>query len=81
MFPPEQMGRVSTAINTLTLVGAFLLQAAIGWVLDLWPRTAAGGWAPRGYSAALILSIAVHLFVAARLAGWAAPSRRGNNIR
>src|SRR4029079_6211962 len=36
MFPPEQMGRVSTAINTLTLAGAFLLQAAIGWILDLW---------------------------------------------
>jgi MFS family permease len=81
MFPPEQMGRVSTAINTLTLVGAFLLQAAIGWVLDLWPRAAAGGWDPRGYSAALLLSIAVHLFVAARLAGWTASWRRGNNIR
>src|SRR6185295_10255629 len=39
MFPPEQMGRVSTAINTLTLGGAFFLQAAIGWILDLWPRT------------------------------------------
>jgi len=67
MFPPEQMGRVSTAINTLTLSGAFLLQAAIGWILDLWPRTAAGGWDPRGYSAALLLSVAVQLVIAARL--------------
>ena len=59
MFPPEQMGRVSTAVNTLTLGGAFLLQAAIGWILDLWPRTASGGWDPQGYSAALVLSAAL----------------------
>jgi len=67
MFPAEQVGRVSTAVNTLTLVGAFLLQAAIGWILDLWPRTAAGGWDPRGYSAALMLSAVIQLFVAAQL--------------
>lgn len=69
MFPAAQMGRVSTAANTLTLLGAFLLQAATGWILDLWPRTAAGGWDPRGYSAALLLSAVVQLFVIARLAG------------
>ena len=81
MFPPEQMGRVSTAINTLLLVGAFLLQAAIGWILDLWPRTAAGGWDPQGYSAALALSAVLQLVIAAvvlvpaRLAGRAAPRK------
>jgi hypothetical protein len=37
------MGRVATAVNTLTLGGAFVLPATIGWILDLWPRTAAGG--------------------------------------
>jgi hypothetical protein len=67
MFPREQMGRVSTAANTLTLVGAFVLQAVIGAMLDLWPRTANGGWDPRGYSAALALSIAIQIIVAARL--------------
>ena len=76
MFPAEQMGRVSTAINSLTLGGAFLLQAAIGWILDLWPRTATGGWDPQGYSAALMLSVAVQLIVAAQLAGWRTPRRR-----
>lgn len=80
MFPPEQMGRASTAINTLTLGGAFLLQAAIGWILDLWPRTAAGGWDPRGYSAALMLSVAVQLVVGARLAGWTTPWRRRTGL-
>jgi MFS family permease len=77
LFPPEQMGRVSTAINTLTLGGAFLLQAAIGAILDLWPRAAAGGWDARGYSAALALSVAVQAFIAARLwrAAASAPRR------
>lgn len=67
MFPAERTGRVSTAINTLTLGGAFVLQSAIGWILDLWPRTADGGWDPRGYSAALALSAAIQVFVATRL--------------
>jgi predicted MFS family arabinose efflux permease len=69
MFPPEQTARVATAINTLTLGGAFVLQTATGWVLDFWPRTASGGWDPRGYSAALALSLLLQLLVAARLLG------------
>jgi hypothetical protein len=69
MFPPEQTARVATAVNSLTLVGAFLLQAAVGGVLDLWPRTASGGWDPRGYSAALAISLVLQLVVAARLLG------------
>ena len=69
MFPPEQTARVATAVNTLTLGAAFLLQAAVGWVLDLWPRTASGGWEPRGYSAALAISLVLQLLVAARLLG------------
>jgi predicted MFS family arabinose efflux permease len=69
MFPPEQTARVATAVNTLTLVGAFVLQAAVGWVLDFWPRTESGGWDPRGYSAALAISLLLQLVVAARLLG------------
>lgn len=69
MFPPGQTARVATAVNTLTLAGAFVLQAAVGWVLDFWPRTAAGGWDPRGYSAALAFSLLLQIFIAARLLG------------
>jgi hypothetical protein len=76
MFPAEQVGRVSTAINTLTLGGAFLLQTVIGWILDLWPRTPTQGWDPRGYSAALVLSVLLHLLFAAGLAGWQPRWRR-----
>lgn len=67
MFPAEHTGRVSTAVNTLTLGGAFVLQSAIGWILDQWPRTANGGWDPRGYSAALAVSAAMQAFVVTRL--------------
>ena len=69
MFPPGQTARVATAVNTLTLGAAFVLQAAVGWVLDLWPRTGTDGWDPRGYSAALAGSLALQLFIAARLIG------------
>jgi sugar phosphate permease len=67
MFPREQMARVSTAANTLTLAGAFVLQTAIGWVLDLWPRAPAGGWDPRGYSVALAGSAAIQVLLAVPL--------------
>ena len=81
MFPAGQVGRVSTAINTLTLGGAFLLQTVIGWILDLWPRTPSHGWDPRGYSAALILSLVLHLIFAAGLVGWIPRWRRLNRGR
>ena len=75
MFPPDQTGRVSTAVNTLTLGGAFLVQAVIGWILDLWPRTASGGWDPDGYSWALGLTAALQALSALAMA--TAP-RRGH---
>ncbi len=79
MFPVEQTARIATAINTLTLCGAFALQAVIGVILDLWPRNAAGGWDANAYSAALAVSIAVHL-VAAGAAAFA-HGRRASNCR
>jgi len=75
MYPIEQTARVATAVNTLTLAGSFLLQWAIGAILDLWPRTVTGGWDPHGYSAALALSVAVQLLVVARAAGVGMPWR------
>jgi hypothetical protein len=77
MFPPEQTGRVSTAVNTLTLGGAFLVQAAIGWILDLWPRTASDGWDPDGYSWALALTAAFQALAALVMA---TAQRRGHAI-
>ena len=59
MFPVEQMGRVSTAINMIVLGGAFVLQTTIGWILDLWPRVSGGGWDRRGYAWAMALSLGI----------------------
>ena len=77
MFPPEQTGRVSTAVNTLTLGFAFLVQAAIGWILDLWPRTASDGWDPDSYSWALALTVALQALAALMMA---TAQRRGHAI-
>ena len=73
LFPPEQTGRVSTASNTLTLGAAFLLQSAIGWILDLFPRGASGGWSPEGYSWALGLSMALQVAATANMLVWRLP--------
>lgn len=77
MFPPEQTGRVSTAVNTLTLGFAFLVQTAIGWILDLWPRTASDGWNPDGYSWALALTVALQALAALAMA---TARRRGRGL-
>jgi hypothetical protein len=61
MFPVEQMGRVSTAINSANLAGVFVLQSLIGWILDLWPRNEAGGWDRHGYEWAFGLTLAVQI--------------------
>ncbi len=73
-FPPELAGRVATAINFSMLVLVFILQTGIGAILDLWPRTADGGWDPAGYAVAL----SVTLLLQAGAAAWivVAPGRR-----
>lgn len=58
-FPVALTGRVATVMNATMLAMVFALQTAIGIVLDLWPRTASGGWAPQGYTAALGLTLSV----------------------
>ena len=75
-FPLAQMGRVSTVINTLVLGGAFLMQSLIGWILDLWPRTATGGWEPAGYQWAMALAMVMQL--AALAWAWRFLKREGS---
>jgi len=58
-FPTALTGRVATAMNFTMLVMVFLIQQAVGWILDLFPRTAAGGWSPQGYAWALGLTLAL----------------------
>lgn len=56
-FGTEYAGRANTALNLLLFSSAFLFQYLIGAVLDLWPKTAAGGNDPDGYQAAFFISI------------------------
>jgi len=62
-FAPEYAGRVATAINGSMLVLVFILQYVIGVVIDLWPRTAAGGWDRAGYFWAMGGTLALQALV------------------
>lgn len=62
-FPPELAGRVGTALNGAMLAFVFVLQNAIGWILDLWPRTATEGWSPAGYFWAMAMTLALQVAV------------------
>lgn len=48
-FPPHLAGRVSTSCNLVIFSVIFAGQWAIGKVVDLWPKTAAG-YSPDGYT-------------------------------
>jgi len=71
-FPLELSGRVTTSMNFLMFSAVFAAQWGIGVVLDLWPRTAAGGYAPAGYSAAFATCAALQVIALGWLAVWRA---------
>lgn len=49
-FPLELAGRVNTGLNLLVFCCAFLTQYVIGAVIDFWPATSDGRFAPLGYA-------------------------------
>jgi MFS family permease len=51
-FPPSYAGRANAGMNVLSTASAFVLQYAIGAVIDLWPRTPQGGYHPDAYASA-----------------------------
>ncbi len=59
-FPLEYAGRANTALNLLVFLLAFTIQAAVGWVIDLWPQSG-GGYPPAAYQAAMGGALAVQL--------------------
>jgi len=52
-YPKSMAGRVNTALNVFVFGGVFLGQWGVGVVLNLWPASAIGGYAPEGYRWAL----------------------------
>ncbi len=77
-FGTQLAGRVATAINGSMLALVFLLQTAIGLLLDLWPRTESGGWHPAGYGWALAMTLMLQVCTTAWVLWrqpWSTPSR------
>ena len=72
-FPPHLAGRVNTGLNLLVFVTAFAGQWGIGAIIDLWPETAAGGYAAPGYRAAFGTMLGIQVLGLA----WYALFRRG----
>jgi predicted MFS family arabinose efflux permease len=60
-FPVHLSGRVSTALNLLVFVAAFAAQWGIGAIINRWPVTADGGYAPPGYQAAFAMMLLFQL--------------------
>jgi len=58
-FPKRLTGRVNTAQNMLTFIGAFAAQWGIGVIINQWPATAAGGYDPAGHHAAFLTMLAL----------------------
>ncbi len=49
-FPAQVTGRVNTLLNGVVFGFAFFAQAGLGWIIDLWPRQANGGYPPEAYT-------------------------------
>jgi predicted MFS family arabinose efflux permease len=56
-FPLHLSGRVNTGVNLLVFICAFAAQWGIGAIINLWPGTAAGGYAPPGYQAGFAMML------------------------
>ncbi|HEX6957867.1 MAG TPA: MFS transporter [Ferrovibrio sp.] len=64
MFPVEKSGRVNALLNAVVFGLTFIIQAGMGWLIDLWPKAVDGRYPPEAYSwafgiptALLILSL------------------------
>ncbi|MFH2091386.1 MAG: MFS transporter [Pseudomonadota bacterium] len=58
-FPQTLSGRVTTGINLLVFIAAFILQWAIGAIINLWDTSAAGNYHPSGYQAGFMTVLAL----------------------
>ncbi len=66
-------GRVTTAVNLLVFIAAFLGQWAIGAIIGLWPVDADGKYALAGYRSGFFVMLALQavtliwFFIASRM--------------
>jgi len=60
-FPKTLSGRVTTSINLLVFLSAFILQWAVGAIINLWEVSAAGNYHPSGYRAGFLTILCLQL--------------------
>ena len=60
-FGAALSGRSNTAVNLLMFGMAFLVQAAVGWIIDLYPKSAGGGYAPEAYRIAFAIVLGLQV--------------------
>jgi len=58
-FPSKLAGRVNTGLNLVVFVIAFIVQWAVGAIIDLWPAATEGGYGREGYQAAFAILLAL----------------------
>ena len=65
-FGSALSGRANTAMNLVIFASAFVVQSAIGALIDLYPRSATGGYPPEAYRWAF----GVFLCLQVAMLGW-----------
>ena len=55
LFPVEIAGTSVGTVNLFPFLGGAVFMPFLGWILDLYPKTEAGGYALEGYSALLLV--------------------------
>lgn len=53
-FPKTLSGRVTTSINLMVFIAAFMMQWAIGAIINLWETSPTGNYHPSGYHAGFL---------------------------
>lgn len=60
-FPVQLSGRVTTGINLLVFVTAFIAQWAIGVIIEMWPIASDGSYATQGYRAGFGMMLVIQI--------------------
>lgn len=67
-FPPAMVGKANAALSTCHIAGAFILQYAIGFVIDRWPGQA-GHYPAVAYRTAFLCVVVLQIAALAWFAG------------
>jgi MFS family permease len=60
-FPLSYAGKANTAVNLAAFIGAFLMQYALGWIIDFFPRGPNDTYIPASYEAAFGTAIVLQI--------------------